>query len=83
MPKNDHCIKTCVDSSTYLALINLAKNDDRSLSEYLRHQLKNHIKSVAEKEKNGMVCLGDDVLNSGQDVSAERKSTIVESLRNR
>lgn len=43
----DHDLRIWVDAPTYLALHHLAVDDDRSLSEYCRHVLVNHLKQVS------------------------------------
>lgn len=43
----DHDLRTWVDAQTYLALHHLAADDDRSLSEYVRHVLIQHLRQVS------------------------------------
>lgn len=43
----DHDLRVWVDAQTYLALHHLAADDDRSLSEYCRHVLIQHLKQVS------------------------------------
>ncbi len=43
----DHDLRIWVDAQTYLALHHLAADDDRSLSEYVRHVLVNHLRQVS------------------------------------
>lgn len=43
----DHDLRIWVDAPTYLALHHLAADDDRSLSEYCRHVLAQHLKQVS------------------------------------
>jgi len=46
MPRalNDHEIKFLADAELYLALKHLAEADDRSLSDYLRHLARCHVR---------------------------------------
>ena len=44
--KNDHEIKFTGDAELYLALKVLADEDDRSLSDYLRHVLRRHVRDA-------------------------------------
>jgi len=41
---NDHEIKFLADAELYLALKHLAEADDRSLSDYLRHMARCHVR---------------------------------------
>lgn len=43
----DHDLRIWVDATTYVALHHLAADDDRSLSEYIRHVLNMHLKQVS------------------------------------
>lgn len=43
----DHDLRVWVDAQTYVALHHLAAMDDRSLSEYVRHLLVNHLRQVS------------------------------------
>ena len=43
----DHDLRIWVDASTYLALHHQAEQDDRSLSEYCRHVLVQHLRQVS------------------------------------
>ncbi len=43
----DHDLRGWVDAQTYIALPHLASGDDRSLSEYIRHILVNHLRQVS------------------------------------
>lgn len=43
----DHDLRIWVDAQTYLALHHLAIDDDRSLSEYCRHVLNQHLRQVS------------------------------------
>lgn len=43
----DHDLRIWIDAPTYVALHHLAREDDRSLSEYVRHLLNLHIKQVS------------------------------------
>lgn len=43
----DHDLRVWVDAQTYVALHHLATGDDRSLSEYIRHVLVNHLRQVS------------------------------------
>ena len=52
----DHDLRIWVDAQTYLALHHLAADDDRSLSEYCRHVLINHLRQV---------CVHVEALTSG------------------
>ncbi len=44
----DHDLRIWVDAQTYLALHHLAADDDRSLSEYCRHVLVQHLRQVSQ-----------------------------------
>ena len=43
----DHDLRIWVDAQTYLALHHQAEQDDRSLSEYCRHVLVQHLRQVS------------------------------------
>lgn len=47
--KNDHRLEIYVDAATYLALIARADNEDRSISQHVRHLIRHDLEaSVAE-----------------------------------
>jgi len=43
----DHDLRIWVDAPTYVALHHLAREDDRALSEYVRHLIAVHLKQVS------------------------------------
>lgn len=43
----DHDLRIWVDAPTYVALHHLARDDDRALSEYVRHLIAVHLKQVS------------------------------------
>lgn len=43
----DHDLRILVDAPTYVALHHLAREDDRAISEYVRHLIVIHIKQVS------------------------------------
>lgn len=43
----DHDVRVWMDSNMYVALHHLARDDDRAMSEYIRHVLALHIKQVS------------------------------------
>ena len=45
----DHDLRIWVDAQTYLALHHQAEQDDRSLSEYVRHLIVQHLRQVSAR----------------------------------
>lgn len=50
-PPLDHDLRIWVDAPTYLALHHLAEADDRALSEYVRHLIRQHLRQVSALER--------------------------------
>lgn len=65
----DHDLRIWVDAQTYLALHHLATDDDRSLSEYCRHVLINHLRQVSAH----VAALHSGALGAGRDGSREAR----------
>ena len=59
----DHDLRIWVDAQTYLALHHLAAADDRSLSEYCRHVLVQHLRQVSAH----IAALNSGALDAGRD----------------
>lgn len=67
--RNDHEIKFMGDAPLYLALKSLADEDDRSLSDYLRHVLKRHVRDAVSTHvhRQSSPNFGLSTANSGQE----------------
>lgn len=60
----DHRIEVYVDSATYLALINRAEHEDRSISQHVRHlirlDLESSVQEMIESRKGRLGGIGGE-----------------------